>query len=116
MLQTFAVTDHADGDALDRHGVAPEVELDWLELWIFGQQLDRVTAPTKALDGYFIGESSNDNLATARFVPAVYCEQIPFKYSGVAHGHSTHPKEVVGARSEQSGIDLEAPLEVLLGE
>ena len=43
-------------------------------------------------------------------------EQVAVENAGIAHAHSADFQQVVGARLEQGGIDLAAPLDMLLGE
>src|SRR5260221_3302448 len=61
-LETFAVADDADCNSLNGHRVAPQIDLDRLELGVFGHQLDRVAAPAQALDRDLVGEARDDDL------------------------------------------------------
>src|SRR6185503_16741539 len=46
----------------------------------------------------------------------MHCDQVTVQDADVAHAHAADPQEVVRTRAEQRRIDLEAALDVLLGE
>src|SRR5207247_8222004 len=56
------------------------------------------------------------DLARARLARTVHGEQVAVEDAGVAHTHAADFQQVVGTRLEQGGIDLAAPLDMLLGE
>src|SRR5581483_8720243 len=115
-LQTLAVADDADRDALDGERLAPQVDLDRLEFRVLRQELDRMAAASQALDRHFVSQAGDDDLAGARVVRAVHREEVAFDDAGVAHGHAAYAQQVVRPRREQVGVHLIAPLHVLLGE
>src|SRR5205809_91390 len=108
--------DHADAEAFDCKIVFAQIDDDSFELGIFREQFDGVAATAQALYRDLVVQARHHDLARARLARAVHGEQVAVEDAGVAHAHAADFQQVVGARLEQGGIDLAAPLDMLLGE
>src|SRR5437773_1268920 len=108
--------DHADAEAFDCKIVFAQIDDDSFELGIFREQFDGVAVTAQALYRDLVVHPRHHDLARARLARAVHGEQVAVEDAGVAHAHAADFQQVVGTRLEQGGIDLAAPLDMLLGE
>src|SRR3989454_4542563 len=108
--------DHADAEAFDCKVVLAQIDDDGLELGILREQFDGVAAAAQALHRDLVVHPRHHDLARARLARAVHGEQVAVENACIAHAHAADFQQVVGARLEQGGIDLAAPLDMLLRE
>src|SRR6266700_1174273 len=107
---------HADAEAFDCKIVLAQIDDKGLEFGILREQFDGVAAAAQALHRDLVVHPRHHDLARARLARAVHGEQVTVENAGIAHAHPADFQQVVGARLEQRGIDLAAPLDMLLGE
>ena len=106
----------ADGNAFDGEIDFARIDDDRLEIRVLGNQFDKAAAMLQALDGDFLVEPGDDDLAVARLVGLVHGEQVAVEDAGIDHRQAAHLEQVIGARAEQLGIQRVAALHVLDGE
>src|ERR1041385_7203554 len=71
-----AVAYYTHRHALDSERVAPQIDLDRLELGVLGLEQHRVAAPAQALDRHLVAQARDHDLAAARFGRAVHGKQV----------------------------------------
>ena len=97
---------HAHANALDGEFILAQVKLDGLEVGVFREELDKMTAPGESFDRDFVADAGHYDLALADFSGPVYGEQVTIENAGVTHAHAADPKQIVGARRKKAGAGL----------
>src|SRR5690606_22045459 len=93
-----------------------EIDLDRGEFGIFRQQPDVLAVTLEALDGDFLIETGDYDLAVADFLGGMHGQQIAIENADVLHAHAAYAQQVVGARFEEAGIELEGVFDMRLSE
>src|ERR1041385_7919915 len=86
-LQSLAVPDDADRNALDGEGLAAQVDFDRLELRVFGHELHRMPAAAQALHGDLVRETGYDDLSRAGLFGPVDRKQIALEDAEIGRAH-----------------------------
>src|SRR6266705_3504273 len=108
--------DHADAEAFDCKIVLAQIDDKGLEFGILREQLDGVAAAAQALHRDLAVHRTREARSGQIVVARVHDEQVAVENAGIAHAHPADFQQVVSARLEQGGIDLTAPLDMLLRE
>ena len=91
-----------------------QIDFDWLESCVRGLEPQQVALAVVILDGGFIAEARDDDLAVADLSSAMNGEDVAIVDVGVEHAQAMHAQQEIGARPEQRGIEQQFILDVIL--
>ncbi|MNT43344.1 hypothetical protein D3C72_1798130 [compost metagenome] len=91
-----------------------KVHFDRGELGVLGDQPDFAAITLEALDGHFVADSCNHDLAVTGFAGGVDGQQVAVENADILHAHPVDAQQVVGARVEEGRIDVAGLFDVLL--
>src|SRR5690625_3064840 len=102
LVEGVAGADDADAKTFDEYRLAAQIDLDRLEVRVFGEQTNPVPIPLQALDSDIVVDASNDDLTITRFGGFVYREQVSVENAGIAHTHAAHFEQVIRTGDRKS--------------
>lgn len=92
------------------------IDLDRCEVGIGRQQADAFAIPMQALDGDLVVDAGDDDATVLGRGAAMHGDEVAIEDAGITHAQALHAQQIVGAWTEQFGIDRVLCFDVLGSE